>query len=350
MLVHNSHFTTRVLHRISDVDPNEWDRLSAGRPFTSHQWYQYGEAVMADCEPIYIILYRHSQPIARATFWRITNEPLPIQSTFLRQGIQFLFERWPLLICQSPLSYTSGLILPDTPLRDAVQTAISARASELLHQQGCSFLIFVYLPKKQFSGWPENLLGTTVSGPGTFMKMVWPNFEAYLDAGNKKDRQHYKRTMREAQKLGIQVSRHTHVERMEEALPLIRAVEHRFRSAPNPWARGMLEHFEMLDGATFLTATIGNRMVGCGLLLEDNGAQMNAALGLAEDVPYVYFTLVYESIKVAFDHHVGLMRLGTGAYEAKQQLGFSFEDNISTLFTASNPFFQKTAKWLGKLI
>ena len=339
-----------IFHSIAEIDPAGWDQLSAGQPFTSHLWYRYGEAVMTDCQPTYLIIYQHNQPIARATFWRTASEPLPIQSAFARHGIESLLRRWPLLMCQSPLSSISGLVLPASPLREAAQVAISARASELLRQQGCSFLVFVYLPTEQFSGWPENLLATTVPGPGTFMKVVWPSFEAYLDAGNKKDRQHYRRTMREAEKLGIQVSRHRRVENMEEALTLIRAVEHRFGSPENPWARSMLEHFEMLGGATFLTATIGSRLVGCGLLLEDNGAQMNATLGLAENVPYVYFALVYESLKVAFDHHLGSLRLGTGAYDVKQQLGFSFEDNISTLFAASNPFLQKAAKWLEKLL
>jgi predicted N-acyltransferase len=338
-----------IFHSITEIDPAGWDQLSAGRPFTSHTWYRYGEAVMTDCQPTYLIIYQHNQPIARATFWRTANEPLPVQSAILRRGLQSLLDRWPLLMCYSPFSGTSGLILPDSSLRETAQSIIGARAIELLHQLGCSFLIFSYLPKEQFSGWPENLLPTVVLEPGTCMEIIWPSFEAYLRDGNKKDRQHYKRTLREAQKLEIVVQRHSRVDNVEEALGLIRNVEQRFGSAENPWARRMLEQVDMVGGV-FLTATIGDKLVGCGLALQDNGAQVNAMLGLAEGVPYVYFMLVYESLKLAFDHHAQRLRMGSGAYEVKQQLGFVLEDNNSLLFSASNPLLQKTGQWLEKHI
>lgn len=335
-----------IFHSVAEIDPARWDQLSGGRPFTSHRWYRYGEVVMADSEPTYLVIYHHDQPIARATFWRSPNEPIALSSAILRRGIQRIFDRWPLLMCYSPLSSISGLILPDSPLRKAVQSTIDAMALSLLREKGCSFLLFAYLPKEQFSGWPENLLSTIVPGPGTFMQISWSDFEGWLQAGNKKDRQHYKRTLREAEKLNIVVHRHNHVDDVDEALSLIRSVEHRFGSAENPWARHMLEKLDMVDG-TFLAARIGDRLVGCGLVLDDNGAQMNATLGLAEDVPYVYFMLVYESMKLAFERHISLLRMGSGAYDVKQQLGFSLEDNHSLLFTASNPLLQKTGRWLS---
>jgi predicted N-acyltransferase len=348
MPISNS-FDFKIAHSVAEIDPDRWDQLSARQPFTSHQWYRYSETVMVDSKPSYLILYENNQPIARATFWRTANEPLPIKSAFLRNIMQFVLKRWPLLICESPFSSLSGVVLPESPLRAVVQSAIYERATELLHQQGCSFLVFIHLPKEQFSDWPENLLPVTGLDPGTVMQITWPSFEAYLEAGNKKDRQHYKKTVREAEKLGIIISRHSNIERIDEALDLIHGVEHRFGSPENPWARAMLEHFGMLPGATFLTATIDNRLVGCGLILEDNGAQMNTLLGLAQDIPYVYFMLVYESLKVAFDHHIQLLRLGSGAYDVKQQLGFSLEDNHSLLFSASNPLLQKAGQLLGKL-
>lgn len=342
-------FDFQIAGSVTEIDSANWDVLSAGRPFASHQWYRYGEAVLADCEPTTLLVFQQQQPIARATFWRTANEPLPIQSTMLRRGLQALVARWPLLICRSPLSSLTGLVLPEPPLREAVQAAMSARASELLRQKKCSFLIFDYLSQEHCAGWPEAFVSASIADPGTAMALTWPSFEAYLEAGNKKDRQHYKRTVREAEKLGIRISRHSSVEQPDEALALIRGVERRFGSAENPWARAMLEHIGMVGG-TFLAARIGERLVGCGLVLEDNGAQINAALGLADNVPYVYFMLVYESMKIAFEHTIRLLRLGSGAYEVKEQLGFSREDNHSVLFIASNSVLQRTGQWLGNLM
>ncbi len=344
--------TCKVFHSITEIDPVEWNQLSAGRPFTSHRWYHFCETVMKDVLPTYLLIYHDEQAIAWATFWRSPNEPLAIQSVPVRNFFQPLIRRWPLLLCESPFASISGIVLPEPPLRQPAQALISAKSIEFLHQQGCSFLVFSYLPKELSEDWSKDLLSTAAFDAGTSMQLPWENFEAYLQAGDKKDRQHYKRTLREAEKLGIQITRHTNLQHVNvaEALVLIRTVEHRFQSAENPWAHGMLEHFEMLQGATFLTATIGDRLVGCGLIVEDNGAQTSTILGLVEDVNYVYLMLVYESIKIAFDHHLHLVRLGTGAYDVKQHLGFTLENNNLVLFSAANPLLQKTAQWLEKRI
>ena len=347
-----SAFDFEIFHSVSEINPGEWNRLSAGKPFTSYCWYRYGETVMIDCEPSYLVALQNGQPIARATFWRSPNEPLPIESSFVRKVFQPFFKRWPLLICRSPLISISGLVLPETPLRETAQAALSLKAEQLLKQTGCSFLMFDYLSKDESMDWCGNLIPMTIPDPGTAMSLSWSSFEAWLQAGNKKDRQHYKRTLREAEKLGIQINRHKSLEHLDvdEALMLIQGVEHRFGSAQNPWARKMIENFNMVEGAIFLTASIGRQLVGCGLVLEDNHAQTNTLLGLDEKVPYVYFMLIYESLKIAFEHNIRLMRLGSGAYEVKHQFGFSTEDNNSLLFRASNLLLQRTGQWLERYV
>lgn len=90
--------------------------------------------------------------------------------------------------------------------------------------------------------------------------------------------------LREADKLGIEINRHFHVERIDEALPLIRNVEVSHGALPNPWAKEMLEHMDLINGA-FLTATIKGQLVGCGLLLEDSNSQMTTGFGGQSYVP-----------------------------------------------------------------
>jgi hypothetical protein len=75
---------------------------------------------------------------------------------------------------------------------------------------------------------------------------------------------------------------------------------------------------------------------------------MTTALGLAENVPYVYFMLIYESLKIAFERQIRLLRWGSGAYAVKQRLGFSLEDNHTILYATSNPVMQKMGQWLGR--
>ena len=99
---------------------------------------------MADCRPIYIILTLGNRPIARGTFWVVRNEPLPV-SPLVRMWLAPSLRRRPLLICRSPLSNSSGLILPEGPWQESALKMIAQAASKELRKLDGSFLIFDYL-------------------------------------------------------------------------------------------------------------------------------------------------------------------------------------------------------------
>lgn len=344
MLFDDSHFKIRISHHISDFDPNEWDGLSGERPFQSYSWYQYGEQVMSDCLPTYILLYHEDKLIARASLWLIRNEPLPLPPGVMRRIAQYVLNRWPLLICRSPLSSLSGLILSDKEDKKKMLLVISETAFSIAKKQNASLLLFDFLSKAESYDWPHPFAVTSIPDPGTVMESQWGNMDEYLASGNKKNRNNYNRVAREAEKLGIKITRHTHFEQINDALNLIHNVEQKHGGLPNPWARAMIEHMTMVNGI-FLTAALEEKIVGCGIVLEDNKTQTITLLGLAENTPFVYFMILYETLKIAFEHKVGLLRWGSGAYDVKQRLGFSLEDNDTIAIAAINPFFQKALQW-----
>jgi predicted N-acyltransferase len=327
---------------VHEIDPEGWERLSAGRAFQSQRWYAYGEKVMADCRPLYLLAYEEDELIGRAALWLVRNEPLPKMVGIFQRPAVMLLRRWPLLICRSPLANTSGIIVQDGKGRAEILAALAKAGLEAARKLRASFLIFDYLSRAAANptSWPDAFVQMSTFDPGMSMENRWSNLDEYLASGGKKDRQHYKRVLREAGELGMRVERHHQAERIEEALHLMRGVESSHGALPNPWARGMLEHMEMVD-ATWLTATIEERLVGCGLLVEDNGSQMTSVLGLEEGVPYVYFMLVYESLKMALENRVRLLRWGSGAREVKERLGFSAEDNGALVFTAVSPIIRR---------
>lgn len=332
--------SVKTYFSIHDINAEAWDQVSGGMPFQSHRWYIFGEQVMSDCRPIYLLAYVDDRLVARTSLWLIRNEPVPKMPEPLRTTIVRITKRWPLLICRSPLSSTSGFVITDLSKLPEVVASFAKQTLTIAREHRASFVLFDYLSKAQAQAWSEHFLVTTSSEPGMSMENRWSSLEDYLSAAGKKDRQHYKRVLREAQRFRIQIEHHRSTENLEDALRLIQEVERRHGALPNPWTQGMLEHMELINGE-FLTATIDNRLVGCGLLLEDNSAQMTTALGLEEDVPYVYFMLIYESLRVAFEHKIRLLRWGSGAYDVKQRLGFSAEDNSSLAFTAVHPYLQK---------
>lgn len=341
-----SNLSVKTTSSIHEIDPKLWNRLSAGKPFQSYEWYVFGEQVMSDCQPIYLLAYDGDTLIARASLWVMRNEPVPKMLGRLRKAAAAIFKRWPLLICRSPLSYTTGLAFGDDSRRQDVLSEFAKTALHIAKKQQASFVIFDYLSKATIHDWPECFSAVADIDPGTKMENRWMSIDEYLASGNKKDRQHYKRVVREAEKLGIKIDRRLFAESIDDALPLIRNVEKDHGALPNPWAYQMLENMQMVK-SSFLTATIGEKLVGCGLVFEDNDSQMTSMLGLAGDVPYVYFMLVYESLKLAFERKVRLLRWGSGAYDVKQRLGFSLEDNGSLVFAAVNPYLQKALQWLS---
>jgi len=337
------------MHSVKEVGQEAWDRLDRGQSFTSYRWYRFGETVLTDSTPVYVILSQGGEAVARGTFLLKRQEPVPTSSKAIRRLIERLLHRWPLFVCRSPLASTSGLILPDPPLRDAALKTIAQVAQEEARRYQASFMVFDYLERRQteWAGWPDVFAPATIPDPGTHLAIAWTDFESYLKHLRKSVRKDYRRHRNRAKDLGIVIRRHPTVTSPDEATLLIRNVEKHHDSAPNPWVRMILENASMVD-ATWLTAKMANRLVGCGLLLGDGDVRFLALLGLDYSVQYAYFQLIYAAIRCAIEEGVQVLRGGGGAYEMKQRLGFRLESNDCVVFAGRGPLLQKFGRWVAR--
>ena len=317
-------WTVQIAHSIHELDPTEWDSLSAERPFQSHRWYVFGEKVMATCRPTYLVARYGDRAIARAAFWLIRNEPLPLPR-ILQAGFHLFFKHHPLLICRSPLADTSGLILPEGAEHREARDILIATAHQEMRRQRGSFLMFDFLDASQLS-WLPGFHPVTVADPGTHMDIQWPSFQAYLEQRHHRGRWHYRRSMNEAEKMGLKLSKHRLVSDAHTAQALIKNVFQKHGSSLYPWMLPLLKNLDMVD-STWMEVHRDGKLVGCAAALRDGDAQLGTALGLEKDLPYAYFLLMYAILEDAFEHKVKVLRLGSGAYEFKQRLGFTREDN-----------------------
>jgi predicted N-acyltransferase len=277
---------------------------------------------------------------------------LPIPWKPARYAIQSLLRRRPLFICRSPLANASGLILPEPPLRQPALEIIINVAMEEAKKHNASFLIFDYLEEEQthWSDWSKQFTPLAVSDPGTRMEIHWSSFDQYLAHLTPKNRKHYRQHLREAERREIKIDQHDCATDIDAAPALIQRIESRHRASANPWTKRMLENANLVD-ATWLAARMNDRLVGCELILEDNGTQLVTALGLAENVSPTYFLLGYEDIRGAIEKGVRILRWGSGAYEVKQRLGFQIEQNNHAVFQGIGKVARLAcrlaAKWLG---
>ncbi len=332
---------------IEEIGQENWDSLSAGRAFASYSWYRFGERAMAGSTPLYICVSHFGAAVARATFWLVRDEPLPLTPGPLRSALHAFLYRRPLLICRSPIASTSGLILPDTPMRKAALDTILEAAREYGRKMRASFVVFDYLSPDLagLAEWPSSMAPAALDEPGTTLPVRWESFAAYLKGMSKSAWKDYRRQHNQADRLGLEIRVSGKVDEIEAALPLIRAVERRHNSSPNPWARAILENAAS-DSATWITAWVGSRLAGCGLLLADSGVLLATLLGLDHEIPYVYFQIVYQAIQQAIEQGARALRAGTGAYELKQRLGFQIEANNSLRFSGQGRFLN----WAGRLV
>ena len=105
-------FDIQISHSVTEVGQEAWDSLADGRSFASYRWYRFGEEVLADNVPIYIILSLRGKPVALGTFWLRWREQLPISSKVVRWLIESILRYRPLLTCRSPLVETSAAVAP----------------------------------------------------------------------------------------------------------------------------------------------------------------------------------------------------------------------------------------------
>lgn len=341
-------FNVQVVHSVEEIGQEAWDYLSAGRPFASYRWYRFGETVLTNDTPIYIVLSRQGKPVARATFWLRRQQPLYIESKFLRRLIQMILLHRPLLLCESPLAPSSGLVLPGSSLREAAVETIAQIAQDQARQHRACFLGCVYLEEDEAkcTGWPDAFAAFELPDPGTRLIITWPDFESYLKHLSKSTRKDYRRHRNRAADLGIKIRHYQNIADVEKALALVQNVERHHGSEHNPRARAVLENTSMIN-ATWLTAEIGKQIVGCGLLLNDNGVQMMSLLGLDYDVQYAYFQLAYAAIQYAIEDGSRMLWGGARAYKIKQKLGFQLTSDNYTVFAGSGPLLQRLACWVA---
>jgi predicted N-acyltransferase len=207
-------FDVEIIQRISEIEPEKWDYVARNYPLASYRWYEFGETVLADAVPLYILLSRHSEPLARATFWLLRHEPLPVPIKLVRSAMATAFRRWPLLMCRTPLTDISGLILPQDPaLRDAALTTIAQIAREWGRQQGVSFIVFDYLHAGEFT--LQVFPCIEMAGPSTCLVNRWNNFDDYLKQLGSSARKDFNRHRNRAADLRLVVQAQNNVSNID---------------------------------------------------------------------------------------------------------------------------------------
>jgi len=157
------------------------------------------------------------------------------------------------------------------------------------------------------------------------------SFEEYIASLPNKEGRNIRHDLRRIEDQGISVIRHQtlSVEDRNAAERLYRMVEKRKGPERNPWVSPMLANIQLVHGTWLAAHSSAGELVGCVTEFEDNGMQMLTHLGLSETTQYVYFALLYESIRLGMGHGLHSYYWGAGTYAVKKRLGFLPIENDS---------------------
>ncbi len=339
-------FDLQTFSSVTQVGQEAWDRLAQGQPFASYRWYQFGEAVLTGMTPVYIVLSHAGEPVARATFWLSRQETLPVPAP-ARAVLGGMLRRWPLLICRAPVIDYGGLILPPPPRREEALALIGQAALAVGREQHASFALFDYVdPRDDTLRWPSGFEVFSVADPGMCLDIPWLDFESYLGQLSASMRKDYRRHFNRAQDAEIEIRVQSNVTRLADALPLMHKVERQHGAAAKPYARAILENAHRVPAA-WITAEIGDRLVGCGLLLGDGDTYGLTLLGLDYEVRFAYFQLVYAAIRAAIEAGARHLYGGSGAYDLKRRLGFEPQHDNYLALAAHQRVFRQLVQWLN---
>lgn len=322
-------FEVRVADNLDQIDFGAWDRLNAEESFSSERWLRLSTAILPALRPCFVCLYNHEQLVGAAITTFTAQPGVQISSPLGQRIIKTLLGRCPLLVCQVPFVWISGLRLPRGDEIAALR-AINRSLRELAARRNVSFTSL---------GWLTPTLYDFVQQSGdyqfvrlddtTTLQVTWPTFDDYLAGLGKSMRKDWHRHTNRARDLNIVVERVQQFAQYRDQLcELVFNVENAYGNTNvntySPHAFDIVER-DLSDQGIMLLARASGNLVGCGLLICDQGVMRLALLGIDYRFKYTYFQLFYEAIRYAIEHGIHTIKGGSGAYDFKTRLGFQRE-------------------------
>jgi hypothetical protein len=114
-------------------------------------------------------------------------------------------------------------------------------------------------------------------------------------------------------------------------------VNARHGNQPTFWARTALENAQHID-AIYISAIFEEELIGCGVLVGDQGFYRMTLLGLNYKFRGLYFKMIYSAIRAGINANASCLYIGSGAGGAemfKKRLGF--EHNMPTASVYYDP-------------
>jgi predicted N-acyltransferase len=339
-------YLARIVTSLDEIDPVEWDALNAGIPFASMRWLRLGEKTQRQTDMMIVLLYKSGRLVGRGLANFSKQSSVLLATPAAQRVANAMLNRFPLLLCQTATSNSGGFVLPKGDEVEAFRVMHKA-LYDAARKRGASFIVLGYLSTAE-----RDLLQRTgeyefvSADAGTMMPIVW-SYDEYLKHFPTTQRRSIRRHDADAREAGIVMeTTHSWAAHKDHLAELTRNVWRKYGHTDLSVIRAdIFETFEqdMPDNSIGHLARIGDKIVGCGINIHDEGLLILAFLGLDYSVRHVYFQVLHESIRYAIESGQRAVKGGTGAYHVKKRLGF--QDDPTFIGYTSH---RKVFKWLGR--
>ena len=340
---------------IENVDADQWHTLTEGHPYTTVEWYRFGQAVVKK-KGYYLIVTHNGEAIAGASL-RVV--PQLLQSTgnnILDRFLRWYFAHNPQLIMQSPYGTNhKGLFLPpDKALAQQALKLILQASKRVLKQVGGSFLIMDYLEPDDLSyDWQDCLVLDGFMEESTKLALPYETYDEYklaMKAIKQRNWKNIKHNTRYAHDAGIVV---THTKEAPDKTIVIKLRHEQMEKydidTEGVFTDALYDCVLMLDSTSWLIAEQNGHVVAVECILYDKrtGTYAPTLFGRDQSVDYTYFLMYYRAIETAIETLNAKIMIGDSRAEhVKVRLGFVADKRNNIVVYPRS----RIARWLLKRI
>jgi len=344
-------YQLRSYSSILEIDPAAWHSLTQNAPFQDYQWHRFCEEIYHQTPHFYVTFEESDGTlVACASLWVYGEQvSLPIASKTIQWAAQKMIRHSPVVACEIPLAQFSSIHLAAGVDPANILPPLTEFTEELARQNRASFVYFndTVFPTGQNPQvdrlWFPNYVPYEFP-PEYYLPIEWPDFSNYLASRSPSTQKDYRRHLNRTKDVQLSVG-----EISQPIAPILELIQNVNEKHGNPetfWAEAAIKHQHLVNG-TWITATLHGRLVGCGLLVGNEGNHRLLLLGMDYEVWGIYFRMMYTAIETAINQGTKRLFAGTGSAQFKSNLGFQPIPS-KIYYRPQNPLFRWFVKWIER--
>lgn len=329
-----------IKRSINDIPAHLWDEASQEFPFTQSRLLRFLEYIMREYEPRYILIWKNEKLIAGAVchLQRHINNSGSLKRGWASQIVSLSCRRFPPLICSTSIYCFPGLFIAPSIDRN-IGYSIIKRAIRITAQKELSLFwgingLDLYLADRV--PFASDMIQMSLPDE-CLLNIEWDTVSDYEASLPRKKRAEIRRLRNRSVESGVTLRiGELKIEHEQRVETLVRNVAEKHGNRYKYKPRLVQNALKILQPGdySFLQAYLNNEMIGCLLLLRNNGIMLLKWIGLdyeKSEPTFAYHYMMTQTVHHAIELKMRHVMLGLTSYTLKKKMGGVLAPRFSTL-------------------